>query len=107
MPLQSLPNELWLEIFHWAIFSPSDAYTSIYHPFCDSYGKSDDISNLKMKSTLVLICRLWYDLAIGMLYKDLSIRQGPCQTGLRTALQNMERNNGRMVRCSSIVLVDV
>jgi hypothetical protein len=83
MDLQSLPNELWLEIFEWAA---SDGRSSLgYVPFEILSGDSTDL-NFGIKSTLRRVCRLWRDLVTAeLLFRDIRIRYG--QDGLRDALR--------------------
>ena len=98
-----LPNELWLEIFQWVTYMPSNAYASTYSPFCDSPAKDEEGDSLKIKRALVLVCRLWRALTTDLLYKDLQITQGSCQSALCRALTSSrnEQGYGRLVRLTS------
>lgn len=74
MPPIYLPHELWLEIFQWAAYSDS-FYVTQYQPF-DTSPEHDIDQSLKVKFTLVRVCRQWRAMAEDLLYQDVRIRHG-------------------------------
>lgn len=95
-----LPNELWLEIFQLATSTRSkgdaEADTTVYIPFQAS--PRDSNVNLKVKRTLVQVCRLWRRLTTELLYRDVRVGRG--QNALKCALGNSEHEAyGPMVCC--------
>ncbi|KIK07364.1 hypothetical protein K443DRAFT_673618 [Laccaria amethystina LaAM-08-1] len=72
MENQTLPPEIWLEIFEWATFN---SFLTGYTPFQNIPGDSRDPS-LHIKSTLSLVCRSWREWSTHLLYKEIRIRHG-------------------------------
>lgn len=72
MENQTLPPEIWLEIFEWATFN---SFLTDYTPFQNIPGDSRDPS-LHIKSTLSLVCRSWRQWSTHLLYKEIRIRHG-------------------------------
>ncbi|TCD66006.1 hypothetical protein EIP91_001906 [Steccherinum ochraceum] len=70
----SLPPELWLAIFRHAVTTGLTAslFSTTYQPFEVTSETSTDHS-LKVKLTIIRVCKLWRDLAISLLYEDLLV----------------------------------
>ncbi|KAF5374934.1 hypothetical protein D9758_000567 [Tetrapyrgos nigripes] len=92
MHCQRLPPELWLEVFNWAFYPSSDAYTTHYKPFSGTASQATD-TDLQIKCTLTLVCREWHATITEFLYKDVRIGRG--QNALKSAL---DEGNRRFVR---------
>ncbi|KAG7099748.1 hypothetical protein E1B28_001561 [Marasmius oreades] len=79
-----LPPELWLEVFYWATLHPTrNAFSTTYRPFSNSQSIEEELI-LRMKRSLVLVCRDWHLLTKEFLYRD--VRIGPAQKALKKAL---------------------
>ncbi|KAG2159602.1 uncharacterized protein EDB93DRAFT_1073850 [Suillus bovinus] len=75
---QSLPPELWLTIIRWATYAPLGLDLPNFEPF---YGSSDHDSQGEadakaVKCAVVQVCKLWRDLALGILYEDVKVGRG-------------------------------
>lgn len=95
-----MPPELWLEVFRWATASEASnaLFSTDYAPFqvlpLTKYAADP---SLKVKRTLVLVCRQWKELAVEFLYEDVKIRNSV--TSLIGVLEDTgSANYGRLVR---------
>ena len=90
--MSQLPNEIWLEIFQWAIL-PDQCATSYYIPF-QALSEASDGAALGIGRNLSLVCRQWRQITIELLYRDIRIVHGA--KGLRDALRT-KRANGDLI----------
>lgn len=69
-----LPPELWLAIFRHAVTTGLTAslFSTTYKPFGVISETSTDHS-LKVKLTIICVCKLWRDLAMSLLYEDVLV----------------------------------
>jgi hypothetical protein len=103
---QSLPSELWLTIFRWAASEPYEAFDTSPLPIMSPEGRAwthrETLNNLydrvrkdtpaheyrtrvRTRTALVLVCKHWYDLAIGILYEFVVLKKRySCLTFART-----------------------
>lgn len=86
-----VPPEVWFEIFKWAThtprakrFEPVDAFERQY-AVTSMYGVNTPILSMRVKCTLVRVCRAWYSLSVPLLYEYVVLNSVPrAQRLLRT-----------------------
>ncbi|KAJ7757482.1 hypothetical protein B0H16DRAFT_1536797 [Mycena metata] len=67
---ETLPPELWLEIF---AHLDERSYTTSYTPFQPLPGVGPEVDAKSAYTTVVLVCRNWHDWGISLLYRNLKI----------------------------------
>lgn len=102
MENQTLPPEIWLEIFEWATFN---SFLTGYTPFQNITGDNRDAS-LHVKRTLSLVCRSWREWSTHLLYKEIRIRHGAhaLKQALERTIQD-DRLYGSLVRLTSFLFI--
>ena len=73
-----LPPELWLSIIRWATYSPPGFNAPTFEPFLASSERlyEREAGALTVKYAVVVVCRLWRDIALSILYEDVRVRHG-------------------------------
>ena len=76
MPAKTLPVELWLKIFKFAVYVPlllSNEWDYLpQHRFWQGWEPVDD-TEIETKRSIVQVCRLWNELGVQLLYESISI----------------------------------
>ena len=103
--MSRLPPELWLLIFRHAATTnlTSSLVATTYLPF---HAVTQDFvdHSLKVKHTIVQVCRMWRDLGTGLLYEDLLVRSEHAR-GLRDTMEKLQRDeSGHMHRVRRVCL---
>ncbi|KAA1477695.1 hypothetical protein DENSPDRAFT_619446 [Dentipellis sp. KUC8613] len=92
--LQRTPPEIWLSIFECATFVPHAFDTDVTDPF-DVHGSPTPFdhsverrlqASLSTKRSLVLVCKLWHDLATPLLYQAVTARDNVSLRSLNNAI---------------------
>ncbi|KAA1477694.1 hypothetical protein DENSPDRAFT_844876 [Dentipellis sp. KUC8613] len=99
--LQRTPPELWLSIFEHATFVPHAFDTDVADPFdvpgapipFDTQIEDNLRSSFATKRSLVLVCKLWHDLAMPLLYQAVAARDNHSLKSLRDTLTQYENNS--------------
>ena len=94
-----LPTELWLSIIRWATFPQSTFAVSTFAPFVAFFERNgEDAQALTVKYAVIQVCRLWRDLALGILYEDIRVRHGADALAEALGKTHGDRQLGRCVR---------
>lgn len=93
----SIPPEVWFEIFKWATstprakrFEPVDAFEPQY-AVTSVYGVNTPILSMRVKCTLVRVCRAWYSLSVPLLYEYVVLNSTPRAQRLLRTIQDSKR----------------
>lgn len=88
---QTLPAELWLEVFEWATYNPLLDVTQSHSPFQPDPLVRDKILqvdlNFNVRLTFSLVCRQWRLWVLRSLFSDINIKNCSSAGGLRQALE--------------------
>lgn len=73
-----LPPELWLTIIRWATYAPPGFDVPNFEPFLGSFDHDNkgEADAKAVKCAVVQVCKLWQDLALGILYEDVKVGRG-------------------------------
>ncbi|TFY72520.1 hypothetical protein EVG20_g472 [Dentipellis fragilis] len=102
--VQRTPPEIWLSISEHATFVPHAFDTDVADPFdvpgapipFDTSVKDNLRSSIVTKRSLVLVCKLWHDLADPLLYQAVAAEDNHGLKCLRNTLYNPRNLSPRM-----------
>jgi hypothetical protein len=107
-PMVSLPVELWLSILRYATITPGFLDTSILPPVTNEprawiphHNRSHDAYLVEIRQTqksIVLVCRLWKDLATAFLYEYVYIQRSKSLPALIETLEHSQTQMSSLVK---------